>query len=154
MCIRDSSPPTCGAQRTTTPSAPSGCRSRSGPFAGTNGPTLCTGSVSCLKKIGANSQWSDSFGRGCGRVLQFRSTLWFFAICISSARLIEGSHGSSTGTIHPGRDASGAALSRSSALASRPVSYTHLRAHETPEHLVCRLLLEKKKKKKKRRIKM
>eukprot|EP00658_Telonema_sp_P-2_P071983 TRINITY_DN6117_c0_g1_i9.p1 TRINITY_DN6117_c0_g1~~TRINITY_DN6117_c0_g1_i9.p1 ORF type:complete len:114 (-),score=9.91 TRINITY_DN6117_c0_g1_i9:43-384(-) len=29
---------------------------------------------------------------------------------------------------------------------SWPVSYTHLRAHETPEHLVCRLLLEKKKK--------
>eukprot|EP00658_Telonema_sp_P-2_P062363 TRINITY_DN51024_c0_g1_i1.p1 TRINITY_DN51024_c0_g1~~TRINITY_DN51024_c0_g1_i1.p1 ORF type:complete len:135 (+),score=34.41 TRINITY_DN51024_c0_g1_i1:105-509(+) len=28
------------------------------------------------------------------------------------------------------------------------VSYTHLRAHETPEHLVCRLLLEKKKTKK------
>eukprot|EP00658_Telonema_sp_P-2_P033118 TRINITY_DN2437_c0_g1_i3.p1 TRINITY_DN2437_c0_g1~~TRINITY_DN2437_c0_g1_i3.p1 ORF type:complete len:119 (+),score=49.19 TRINITY_DN2437_c0_g1_i3:71-427(+) len=31
--------------------------------------------------------------------------------------------------------------------AHEPVSYTHLRAHETPEHLVCRLLLEKKKKK-------
>eukprot|EP00826_Nyctotherus_ovalis_P058663 TRINITY_DN8084_c0_g1_i4.p1 TRINITY_DN8084_c0_g1~~TRINITY_DN8084_c0_g1_i4.p1 ORF type:complete len:402 (-),score=66.80 TRINITY_DN8084_c0_g1_i4:1-1206(-) len=30
----------------------------------------------------------------------------------------------------------------------RPVSYTHLRAHETSLHLVCRLLLEKKKKKK------
>eukprot|EP00658_Telonema_sp_P-2_P036098 TRINITY_DN2616_c0_g1_i3.p1 TRINITY_DN2616_c0_g1~~TRINITY_DN2616_c0_g1_i3.p1 ORF type:complete len:208 (-),score=44.34 TRINITY_DN2616_c0_g1_i3:100-723(-) len=30
---------------------------------------------------------------------------------------------------------------------SDTVSYTHLRAHETPEHLVCRLLLEKKKKK-------
>eukprot|EP00658_Telonema_sp_P-2_P000430 TRINITY_DN10164_c0_g1_i11.p1 TRINITY_DN10164_c0_g1~~TRINITY_DN10164_c0_g1_i11.p1 ORF type:complete len:373 (+),score=38.11 TRINITY_DN10164_c0_g1_i11:205-1323(+) len=30
----------------------------------------------------------------------------------------------------------------------RAVSYTHLRAHETPEHLVCRLLLEKKKKNK------
>src|SRR5674536_373662 len=29
----------------------------------------------------------------------------------------------------------------------RSVSYTHLRAHETPEHLVCHLLLEKKKKK-------
>ena len=28
----------------------------------------------------------------------------------------------------------------------RPVSYTHTRAHETPEHPVCRLLLEKKKK--------
>src|SRR5678815_2932145 len=27
--------------------------------------------------------------------------------------------------------------------ATIPVSYTHLRAHETPEHLVCRLLLEK-----------
>ena len=34
-----------------------------------------------------------------------------------------------------------------------PVSYTHLRAHETPEHLVCRLLLEKKKKKKKKKRK-
>src|SRR5678815_3846555 len=30
--------------------------------------------------------------------------------------------------------------------ATGAVSYTHLRAHETPEHLVCRLLLEKKKK--------
>src|SRR5678815_981244 len=29
--------------------------------------------------------------------------------------------------------------------AHRQMSYTHLRAHETPEHLVCRLLLEKKK---------
>src|SRR5674476_1603941 len=28
----------------------------------------------------------------------------------------------------------------------RPVSYTHLRAHETGRNLVCRLLLEKKKK--------
>ena len=26
----------------------------------------------------------------------------------------------------------------------KPVSYTHLRAHETSLHLVCRLLLEKK----------
>ena len=30
-------------------------------------------------------------------------------------------------------------------ICSSSVSYTHLRAHETPEHLVCRLLLEKKK---------
>src|SRR5678816_1211424 len=29
------------------------------------------------------------------------------------------------------------------AIKGPPVSYTHLRAHETPEHLVCRLLLEK-----------
>src|SRR5674536_390943 len=36
--------------------------------------------------------------------------------------------------------------SKALAHASMPVSYTHLRAHETPEHLVCRLLLEKKKK--------
>eukprot|EP00658_Telonema_sp_P-2_P010975 TRINITY_DN14178_c0_g1_i4.p2 TRINITY_DN14178_c0_g1~~TRINITY_DN14178_c0_g1_i4.p2 ORF type:complete len:185 (-),score=59.26 TRINITY_DN14178_c0_g1_i4:111-665(-) len=35
---------------------------------------------------------------------------------------------------------------RGSEPAPWPVSYTHLRAHETPEHLVCRLLLEKKKK--------
>src|SRR5450756_2834249 len=31
------------------------------------------------------------------------------------------------------------------ALAAMPVSYTHLRAHETRHDLVCRLLLEKKK---------
>ena len=33
-------------------------------------------------------------------------------------------------------------------LQDNPVSYTHLRAHETRHDLVCRLLLEKKKKKK------
>ena len=36
-----------------------------------------------------------------------------------------------------------------------PVSYTHLRAHETDSYLVCRLLLEKKKmleKKKKKKL--
>ena len=32
-----------------------------------------------------------------------------------------------------------------------PVSYTHLRAHETDSYLVCRLLLEKKKEKKKKK---
>src|SRR5678816_3996225 len=32
-----------------------------------------------------------------------------------------------------------------STLVHTPVPYTHLRAHETPEHLVCRLLLAKKK---------
>src|SRR5665213_2569708 len=32
--------------------------------------------------------------------------------------------------------------------APKPVSYTHLRAHETGRNLVCRLLLEKKKNKK------
>src|SRR5674536_370156 len=35
---------------------------------------------------------------------------------------------------------------KSSSMGVYTVSYTHLRAHETPEHLVCRLLLEKKKK--------
>ena len=37
---------------------------------------------------------------------------------------------------------------------SKSVSYTHLRAHETPEHLVCRLLLEKKKQNKKDKEKL
>src|SRR5674476_1640437 len=36
----------------------------------------------------------------------------------------------------------------SSSVSPIPVSYTHLRAHETGRNLVCRLLLEKKKKKK------
>src|SRR5450756_2832043 len=36
---------------------------------------------------------------------------------------------------------------RLNCILSIPVSYTHLRAHETRHDLVCRLLLEKKKKK-------
>ena len=35
-------------------------------------------------------------------------------------------------------------VGRNFRLTVEAVSYTHLRAHETPEHLVCRLLLEKK----------
>src|SRR5680860_329398 len=47
------------------------------------------------------------------------------------------------------RPASLRATPSSSRVERRPVSYTHLRAHETDSYLVCRLLLEKKKKKKK-----
>ena len=36
-------------------------------------------------------------------------------------------------------------ITASAVIMAVAVSYTHLRAHETPEHLVCRLLLEKKK---------
>ena len=39
----------------------------------------------------------------------------------------------------------GVGLGTAAFIAFIAVSYTHLRAHETPEHLVCRLLLEKKK---------
>ena len=35
-------------------------------------------------------------------------------------------------------------LERAGVKSARPVSYTHLRAHETVLDLVCRLLLEKK----------
>eukprot|EP00658_Telonema_sp_P-2_P027066 TRINITY_DN20986_c0_g1_i2.p2 TRINITY_DN20986_c0_g1~~TRINITY_DN20986_c0_g1_i2.p2 ORF type:complete len:101 (+),score=31.69 TRINITY_DN20986_c0_g1_i2:133-435(+) len=38
------------------------------------------------------------------------------------------------------------------AVVTQAVSYTHLRAHETPEHLVCRLLLEKKKNPRKHKV--
>ena len=41
-----------------------------------------------------------------------------------------------------------AGLPAAGGISARPVSYTHLRAHETVLDLVCRLLLEKKKKKK------
>ena len=39
-------------------------------------------------------------------------------------------------------------INEASIMFHHPVSYTHLRAHETGRNLVCRLLLEKKKKKK------
>src|SRR5678816_1720465 len=41
-------------------------------------------------------------------------------------------------------EASGKLRHLSRARDTQTVTYTHLRAHETPEHLVCRLLLEKK----------
>ena len=39
------------------------------------------------------------------------------------------------------------AISNGREVKMNPVSYTHLRAHETDSYLVCRLLLEKKKRK-------
>src|SRR5450756_1803417 len=45
--------------------------------------------------------------------------------------------------LHPPRFAGPDALFDSARLAHAPVSYTHLRAHETRHDLVCRLLLEK-----------
>ena len=45
-----------------------------------------------------------------------------------------------------GRDPKPSERTRGQDMPARtPVSYTHLRAHENPEQLVCRLLLEKKK---------
>ena len=52
------------------------------------------------------------------------------------ARLVTDADGFAEATDLPAPDA-----------AYSPVSYTHLRAHETDSYLVCRLLLEKKKKK-------
>src|SRR5450756_2703895 len=47
----------------------------------------------------------------------------------------------------PGKQA---VTGKQAAVKPHPVSYTHLRAHETRHDLVCRLLLEKKKNKKKK----
>src|SRR5678816_4614616 len=43
----------------------------------------------------------------------------------------------------PVGDRDGGNFVRIAGITKDAVSYTHLRAHETPEHLVCRLLLEK-----------
>eukprot|EP00658_Telonema_sp_P-2_P007771 TRINITY_DN1288_c0_g1_i1.p3 TRINITY_DN1288_c0_g1~~TRINITY_DN1288_c0_g1_i1.p3 ORF type:complete len:105 (-),score=24.35 TRINITY_DN1288_c0_g1_i1:39-353(-) len=58
--------------------------------------------------------------------------------------LVSGEACSCRQCLHSQRSYRGSAVFQSSR--NRSVSYTHLRAHETPEHLVCRLLLEKKKK--------
>ena len=42
------------------------------------------------------------------------------------------------------KDVDKAVQAAQQAFEGESVSYTHLRAHETPKHLVCRLLLEKK----------
>ena len=66
-------------------------------------------------------------------------------VILSSAAGSTGYNYSASGPIIP-LGSNVIALTAVSAYSPRPVSYTHLRAHETPEHLVCRLLLEKKKK--------
>src|SRR5450759_3536161 len=68
---------------------------------------------------------------------------------------VAGERGEPVGTVCRDRDSVGALSTTGSLLPSgdsgtqhrrtRPVSYTHLRAHETRHDLVCRLLLEKKK---------
>src|SRR5674536_368238 len=62
---------------------------------------------------------------------------WFFAVSLGSAV------GAAVGLPSPQAVVAVPAIGLAHCLPA--VSYTHLRAHETPEHLVCRLLLEKKK---------
>src|SRR5674536_196388 len=65
------------------------------------------------------------------------------------ARLADTAAATSAHQVSPGSAVQTARTDRPAARPARnagpsayPVSYTHLRAHETPEHLVCRLLLE------------
>ena len=62
------------------------------------------------------------------------------------AGVLTDSSGSATATFATKLDIVFLAVQEASTGEVDTVSYTHLRAHETPEHLVCRLLLEKKKK--------
>src|SRR5678815_4829175 len=67
---------------------------------------------------------------------------------VAVALVAFGATGCGYNTIQTNDEAAGAAKQQISVQLQRradlvAVSYTHLRAHETPEHLVCRLLLEK-----------
>ena len=66
------------------------------------------------------------------------------AIRAADTDFLEGAVGAGTGTICYGLKGGIGSASRR----LTPVSYTHLRAHETDSYLVCRLLLEKKNNKK------
>ena len=67
-----------------------------------------------------------------------------------------GGAGDADKRVHPGAKVAAAETDLDGGAAravGQPVSYTHLRAHETVLDLVCRLLLEKKKKKQKQYMK-
>src|SRR5678816_324403 len=76
-----------------------------------------------------------------------RNANWFSArlasafqiACKTAAHTTSAMAGPLTGTILPELQVP---VGLKTPLLTRAVSYTHLRAHETPEHLVCRLLLE------------
>ena len=77
------------------------------------------------------------------RVIEFSNSAFHIGVIATSMTLPQFLFSLMGGAIADNKD-----KLRSLRLILVPVSYTHLRAHETPEHLVCRLLLEKKKKKK------
>eukprot|EP00658_Telonema_sp_P-2_P045872 TRINITY_DN33906_c0_g1_i1.p1 TRINITY_DN33906_c0_g1~~TRINITY_DN33906_c0_g1_i1.p1 ORF type:complete len:104 (+),score=9.12 TRINITY_DN33906_c0_g1_i1:101-412(+) len=68
-----------------------------------------------------------------------------FSVCCIRAVIVEGCVGLRGCEANGAGTEFWAAEPPTNEMGKIPVSYTHLRAHETPEHLVCRLLLEKKK---------
>eukprot|EP00826_Nyctotherus_ovalis_P012985 TRINITY_DN13467_c0_g2_i1.p1 TRINITY_DN13467_c0_g2~~TRINITY_DN13467_c0_g2_i1.p1 ORF type:complete len:492 (+),score=163.13 TRINITY_DN13467_c0_g2_i1:41-1477(+) len=83
------------------------------------------------------------------RLVVFPCKHSFHRDCIFEWLLINSACHSSTGRMTEKEKAYVESFLKSLCAGKIAVSYTHLRAHETSLHLVCRLLLEKKKKKKK-----
>src|SRR5450756_2754451 len=67
---------------------------------------------------------------------------------LSTVPLVLETRSASSAPTEAARRRSSASLPGMMMSTAEPVSYTHLRAHETRHDLVCRLLLEKKKKNK------
>src|SRR5678815_1788258 len=87
-------------------------------------------------------------------IVAFAGPLFSFLLAFAMAGMVwvlgkpESDFDSTTiGFVKPGGPAAMAGLKPGDEIlevdGKKAVSYTHLRAHETPEHLVCRLLLEK-----------
>ena len=66
---------------------------------------------------------------------------------IGDLRIIVNPCAANPSAVHPDTEPKRHAAAAGNTPGPVPVSYTHLRAHETGRNLVCRLLLEKKKKK-------
>src|SRR5665647_3830580 len=85
-------------------------------------------SVPCL-----NLAWAAEFGDGQSFL---KASFTFSPACL---RLL------TPCSVLPSRSICSSPLALPTCSLAAPVSYTHLRAHETDSYLVCRLLLEKKK---------
>eukprot|EP00831_Metopus_contortus_P041822 TRINITY_DN32884_c0_g1_i1.p2 TRINITY_DN32884_c0_g1~~TRINITY_DN32884_c0_g1_i1.p2 ORF type:complete len:175 (+),score=34.24 TRINITY_DN32884_c0_g1_i1:77-526(+) len=109
------------------------------------------GSVRCVQETAPKPQNPKTLYLGIMKILllifavAFANELYYFKISdkIVDAKCLKQSHENglvrgymSIGKVDPNYRSN----------IEKPVSYTHLRAHETSLHLVCRLLLEKKKK--------
>src|SRR5678815_3291665 len=96
--------------------------------------------IKCIHEPCRNMELSRCKYCRPGSVVQTRPWPIGNAVPTGTAAVISAGISPSSQTDFASGNSAPAPWTKSQTNTFRPVSYTHLRAHETPEHLVCRLL--------------